>query len=77
MKRIITRMGKNWGNLRRQKMVKETSINKMLSREKTQRKIFRERGFGGVTQNSVHFEGFLIILLKICCIFTTIGIVGL
>lgn len=43
MKRIITRMGKNWGNLRRQKMVKETSINKMLAREKTEKDIQRER----------------------------------
>lgn len=70
-------MGKNWGNLRRQKMVKEISINKMLFREKIQRKIFRERGFGGVIQNLVYFEGFLIIFLKICCIFIIIGIVGL
>lgn len=44
-------------------MVEEGSINKMISKEK--RQIFREIGFGGVTQNSVYSEWFIIRLLKI------------
>lgn len=58
-------------------MVKERSINRTISLEKRQRKILQEIGFGGITQSSIHFEGFLIKLLKICYICTTRDIVGL
>lgn len=45
-------------------MVLGRSIYTLTSREKRG----REMGFDGVTQNSVHFEGFPVRLLKMRCI---------